>query len=178
MQRLAAVLIVLTGFGAVSLAQEAPYHDPGMKNIVQVAIVCKDVEASARRWAQVLGVAPPSIKLTRPGHEVKVMYRGKPSEGQIKMAILNTGQAALELMQPVGGDTSWREHLDQHGESVQHIAFRVVDLERTIKALDALGMPALHRGRFDGDNGDYVYVDSQKALGVTIELLHSDPPKP
>ena len=31
------------------------------------------------------------------------------------------------------------------------------------------------RMRYDSDNGTYVYVDSRKALGVTLELLHSDP---
>ena len=35
-------------------------------------------------------------------------------------------------------------------------------------------MPVLHRGRYDSQDGDYVYVDSKDKLGVTIELLHSD----
>jgi hypothetical protein len=35
-------------------------------------------------------------------------------------------------------------------------------------------MGVIHRGRYDGDNGDYVYVDTKDQLGVTVELLHSD----
>jgi hypothetical protein len=30
----------------------------------------------------------------------------------------------------------------------------------------------------DGDNGYYTYFDSQKALGVTVELLNTDFKKP
>jgi hypothetical protein len=35
-------------------------------------------------------------------------------------------------------------------------------------------MPVTHRGRFNTHDGDYVYVDSQDKLGVTVELLHWD----
>jgi hypothetical protein len=51
----------------------------------------------------------------------------------------------------------------------------VKDLEGSLRRLEKLGLTTLHRGRYDSDNGTYVYVDSQKALGVTLELLHSDP---
>jgi len=35
----------------------------------------------------------------------------------------------------------------------------------------------IHSGRWDSDNGDYVYFDSTKALGLMVELLHSDAKK-
>ena len=76
----------------------------------------------------------------------------------------------------MGKDTSWKLYLDQHGEGVQHLGFQVRDLDRAIANAQQSGMPVLHRGRYDKDNGDYVYVESEKALGVTIEFLHSDPP--
>lgn len=154
--------------------QPAPYVDPGMKKIVQVAIVCKDVAASSRRWGRMMGVDPAPIRTTLPGREVKLIFHGQPSPGQVKLTFFQTGDAVLELMQPVGGPTAWQEHLDRHGESVQHVAFKVVDLEKTIESLAAQGMPVTHRGRFDTDDGDYVYVDSQDKLGVTVELLHRD----
>jgi hypothetical protein len=104
------------------------------------------------------------------------MYRGKPSTGQVKLTFFRTGEATLELMQPVGPDTHWKEHLDKFGEGVHHIAFRVKDLEKTLAGFEAEKMPVLHRGRFDSNDGDYVYVDSQDKLGVTVELLHWDNP--
>jgi catechol 2,3-dioxygenase-like lactoylglutathione lyase family enzyme len=151
-----------------------PYIDPGMNKIVQVAIVCKDIEACSQRWARMLGQKVNPIRTTVPGREAKVLYRGKPSDGRLKLTFFNTGTAVLELMQPVGGDTAWKEYLDRNGEGVQHIAFQVVDLEKTIQSLEQQGMPVIHRGRYDSNDGDYVYMDSQDKLGVTVELLHSD----
>lgn len=155
-------------------AQEQAGLDPGMKTIVQVAIVTRDIEASAKRWAAVLGLPVPSITTTRPGQEVKVVYKGRPSAGRARLAFFRLGQVVLELIEPVGGDTSWKQFLDEHGEGVQHLGFQVENLDEAIARAARMGMPVLHRGRYDRDNGDYVYIDSEKPLGVTIEFLHSD----
>jgi hypothetical protein len=77
----------------------------------------------------------------------------------------------------LGGDTSWQQFLDKNGEGIQHIAFQVDDVEKTVKAFGDAGMPVLHQGRYDDDSGSYTYIDSAKALGVTLELLHSEPKK-
>ncbi len=176
MKRTITAFLLLVGVAGPSSQQDL-YRDPGMKTIVQVAIVTKDIETVTRRWAELLGTAPPKISLTRPGREVKLIYRGQPSDGQAKLAFLRMGQVVLEFIEPVGGNTSWREHLDKHGEGVQHIGFQVADLEKSLQTLRRLGFAELHRGRYDQDNGTYVYLDSQAALGVTIELLHSDAPR-
>lgn len=168
---------LLTLAPALAMAQGPQYHDPGIKLVTQVAIVCRDIDATAKRWAAVLGVDPPQIRTTKPGNEVKVMFRGKPSTGQAKLAFIKLGQVTLELIQPVGKDTSWQQFLDKNGEGVQHIAFQVQDLEKSVAAFGANGMPVLHQGRYDDDSGAYVYLDSAKALGVTLELLHSEPKK-
>ena len=175
MRLLITAAAVLAALPCAMLSQDKePYVDPGMKKIVQVAIVCKDVEACSQRWSKMLGMKQSPVRTTLPGREVKLIYHGKPSDGQVKLTFYNTGQAVLELMQPVGGDTAWKDFLDQNGEGVQHVAFQVVDLEKTIQSLERQGMPVIHRGRYDSNDGDYVYVDSRDKLGVTIELLHSD----
>lgn len=171
MLRTIAALILLP---LLAPAQEAPGLDPGMKTIVQVAIVTRDIETSARRWAAVLGMPVPSITTTRPGEEVKVVYRGRPSSGRAKLAFFRLGQVVLELIEPLGPGTSWRQFLDEHGEGVQHLGFQVENLDEAIARAAGMGMPVLHRGRYDRDNGDYVYIDSGKTLGVTIEFLHPD----
>jgi catechol 2,3-dioxygenase-like lactoylglutathione lyase family enzyme len=169
-----AVLAILLG-SAASTQQPAP--DPGLQTMTQVAIVCRDIEATSKRWAAVLGVDPPQIRTTRPGSEVKMMYRGKPSNGRAKLAFLKAGQVTVELIQPVDGGSSWQEFLDAGGEGVQHVAFQVQNPQKTLAYFSAMGAPVLHQGRYDGDNGSYFYVDSKGALGVTVELLHSEPKK-
>ena len=170
-------LTMVAGLAWPVFAQTPAPLDPGIQKVIQVAIVTRDIQASAQRWAAVLGMPVPAISTTRPGNEVKELYRGKPSTGQAKLAFFRLGQVTLELIEPVGPDTSWREYLDKNGEGVQHLGFQVSDIEKANASAAAMGFPPLHRGRYDKDNGSYSYVDSQKALGVVIEFLQSDPPK-
>jgi catechol 2,3-dioxygenase-like lactoylglutathione lyase family enzyme len=157
-----------------SASAQGKYRDPGLKKVIQVAVVVRDIEASSKRWSELLGMPVPPIQTTRPGHEVKMVYRGKPSEGQAKLTFFNLGQVVLELIEPVGEGSSWKEYLDKKGEGVQHLGFQVVDPDKASQALEKAGMPVLHKGRYDSDDGTYIYHDSQDALGVVIELLHSD----
>jgi len=150
------------------------YVDPGFKKLVQVAIVVRDIEASSKRWAAFLGMPVPEIRTTRPGNDVDVIYRGKPSNGQVKLTFFVLGDVVIELLEPVTDGTAWYEYLDEHGEGVQHLGFQVEDQERTIRALEAAGYPVIHRGRYDSDDGTYIYYDTEDALGVVVESLHSD----
>jgi Glyoxalase/Bleomycin resistance protein/Dioxygenase superfamily len=171
----AVLLGVVILLGAIAAGQQAaPANDPGMRKVTQVAILTRDVQASARRWADVLGVAPGPMRLTRPGGEVKLLYHGKPSAGQARIINIRLEGLTLELIEPVGADTSWKEILDQKGEIVHHIAFSIQDVPGTVKHFEDLGYPVAHQGLFDGLNGSYTYMDTAKSLGVTIELLHTD----
>jgi methylmalonyl-CoA/ethylmalonyl-CoA epimerase len=170
--------ILICAFAAGSFAADdaAAYRDPGLQRVAQVAIVCKDVEACSKRWAAILGLVPPaSFNTTKAGHEVGLSYRGKPSDARVKMAFLKAANVQLEFVQPVGEGSAWKEGLDQNGEGVHHLGFQVQDLERTIAAFEKQGIGIVQRGRYDSNNGTYVYLESAPKLGVMIELLHSDP---
>jgi methylmalonyl-CoA/ethylmalonyl-CoA epimerase len=147
-------------------------RDPGLKTIVQIAVVCRDIEVTARRWAAFLGVEMPKISTTDRGNECGMVYLGKPSDARCKLAFFETGTCRLELIQPLGSESSWQEALDKNGESIHHIAFEVKDLKGTLRACEEQGMPLIHQGHWDGRDGTYAYVDSQKNLGVMIEFLN------
>jgi methylmalonyl-CoA/ethylmalonyl-CoA epimerase len=170
-------VLTLTGKAQKSTETSITYHDPGLKKVVQVALVVRDIEASSKLWAELLGMPVPEIKTTRPGHEVKEIYRGQPSEGQVKLTFFNLGQVVIELLQPISEGTSWKEFLDKKGEGVQHLGFQVDDPEKTSRALEKAGYPIIHQGRYDSDDGTYIYHETLDALGVVIELLHSDAAK-
>ncbi len=157
---------------------ESRYVDPGLKKMVQVAIVVKDIEASSKRWAELLGMPMPEIRTTRPGNEVGVVYRGEPSNGQVKLSFfILEDDMVIELLEPITEGTAWKEYLDKHGEGVQHLGFRFVSREKAKEQFAKDGYPIIHEGRYDSDDGTYIYYDTEEALGVTVELLHSDSKK-
>jgi len=175
------VLVAAAALAAPMFAQDRPARDPGFKTITQIALVTKDINLSAKRWAAVLGVETPKVSETLPGSEVHMTYQGKPSNSRAKLAFLKAGQVTIELIQPIGPNTSWMKFLNEHGEGVHHIAFNVEKLAKAGSELEALGYGEIHSGRWGADstknNGDYAYFDSTKDLGLMIELLHADSQK-
>ena len=144
----------------------------GTTTVTQVAIVVRDIEAKARAWAHILGLPMPAVIVTDPVEVAQTEYRGQPSSGRAKLAFFNLGQVSLELIEPIGGPSTWQEHLDAHGESLHHIAFQIQGMQDKLAYLDANGIPLVQRGEYTG--GRYAYVDGTQTLSAVLELLEND----
>ena len=142
----------------------------GFGRLVQVALVVRDIESAARLWAELLGVEAPPIIETAEWEETHMTFRGAPSRGRAKLAFFNLGGVTLELIEPIGGPSTWSEFLERHGSGIHHIAFVVDDMEAAIRRLQELGGELVQRGDFEG--GSYAYVDARGSLGAIVELLH------
>lgn len=141
----------------------------GSTTLAQVAIVVRDIEAATRRWADVLGMPVPQVITTSPGLDVEQTYRGVPSNAQAKLAFFQLGQVQLELIEPIGDGSTWKEVLDRKGEGFHHLAFWVEGMQQSVDFLRERGIPMVQRG--DMGDGQYAYFDAEESLGVTLELL-------
>lgn len=148
----------------------------GSQVMVQVGIIVRDIEAVSRAYAQVWGIEAPKWFLTDSEEVAHTRYHGQPSAARAKLAFLNMGATGcrlqVELIEPVGGPSTWQEFLDTHGEGVHHIAFQIKGMEEQITLLQGQGMPAVQRGDYTG--GRYAYIDSVPQLKVMLELLEND----
>ena len=143
----------------------------GSKTVTQVAIVCKDIEETARSWATLLGVETPEWRLTGPESESNIRYRGQPTEARAKLAFFDLGQVSLELIEPVGGPSTWKDFLDEHGEGIHHIAFHIQGMDEVLGRLEDEGIDLVQRGDYTG--GRYAYVDGTGGLKAVLELLEN-----
>ena len=90
------------------------------------------------------------------------------------MVFFELDNLSLELLEPVGGPSVWQEVLDEKGECVHHIAFRVKGMDEHIVNIEKKGMPLTQLGRWtEGSGGCYAYFDSEEELGVILELLEN-----
>lgn len=137
--------------------------------VVQIGLVVRDIDKSKKRWAKMLGVPVPDSHLTDTVDKTNAKFRGKKMHARAKLAFFKLGQVSLELIEPVGGPSTWKEALLRHGESVHHIAFHVKDTEQVEKDFEKLGCRTEQKGDYTG--GRYSYVDARKPLGVILEFL-------
>jgi len=144
------------------------------RKITQIGILVEDVEQSAKLFAAVFGMDVPKISLTDPVEVSKMKYNGKTSTAQAKLAFFKFENTTIELIEPVGGPSTWKECLDKNGPGVHHIAFDVKGMDDYIQLLDKKGAKLVQRGEWAAyTGGQYGYVDTTPHLGVMIELLEN-----
>jgi len=141
--------------------------------VAQIGIIVKDIEKTAKDYADFLGLPMPQISQTDTIEKSQATYRGKPCEATAKLAFLKIGEGIdLELIQPDEKPSTWREFLDTSGEGVHHIAFWIKDTKGKVKKMEAAGMTLLQTGEWG--TGRYAYVDAMDSLKLIIETLESD----
>jgi methylmalonyl-CoA/ethylmalonyl-CoA epimerase len=140
--------------------------------ICQVGIVVRDIERTATEFCRVFGLPKPDVIITDKVDDAHTKYMGQPTEARSKLAFLQMGaQLQVELIEPIGGPSTWLNFLETHGEGVHHIAFFVKDMPAVTAGLAAAGMPTEQQGDYTG--GRYAYISSAPALGVVLELLEN-----
>ena len=143
----------------------------GTNVICQVGLVVRDIEKTAKAYAAVFGMGMPNIIITDPEEKAHTRFRGDPTQARAKLAFFKMGPVSLELIEPIGEPSTWKEFLDEHGEGVHHIAFRIEGMEKVLTYLAGKDISAIQRGDYTG--GRYAYVDSAASLGVVLELLEN-----
>jgi methylmalonyl-CoA/ethylmalonyl-CoA epimerase len=144
----------------------------GTTVITQVGIIVRDIEARARAWSDILGLPMPDIQVTDTVDLAHTEYHGAPSTARAKLAFFHLGQVDVELIEPIGEPSTWNDQLQQHGDSLHHIAVQIQGMQDKLAYLDSKGMNLLQRGDYTG--GRYAYVDGQAQLGTILELLEND----
>jgi 4-hydroxyphenylpyruvate dioxygenase-like putative hemolysin len=141
----------------------------GTHLVCQIGLIVQDIEKSAQAYSEIFDLPEPDVIITDPVDFAKTTYRGASTTARAKLAFFDMGQVSLELIEPIGGPSTWQEFLDEKGEGVHHIAFRIKGTTQVVAYLEGKGIDVVQQGKYTG--GMYTYVDSASALGVVLELL-------
>lgn len=137
-----------------------------------IGIIVKDMESTVNFFKS-LGMGPFSPASS--GGTVDREIPGKSTHDvKYNIQMMKMGTLRVELIEPVSGDTPQKEFLETRGEGVNHISFRVDDMDKETEKLVEKGFNVSMKVKFK-PNGGCVYLDSNKTGGVTLELLQ--PPK-
>jgi catechol 2,3-dioxygenase-like lactoylglutathione lyase family enzyme len=145
----------------------------GTDIVRQVGIIVADIETTAQKYVDVLGLPKPEIFATAGFDVTETTYNGEPSEATAKLAFFNTGQIQIELIQPDEKPSVWREFLESKGEGAQHIAFQVEDTQKAVDHFAKFGIEVSQQGLYSDRSGIYTYMRSEEKLGTVIELLQN-----
>ncbi|MBM3490725.1 MAG: VOC family protein [Alphaproteobacteria bacterium] len=143
--------------------------------IRQNGYVVRDIHAAIKYWVEVVGVGPWFL-----GDPVAIedfRYRGQPSPAKVAIALANSGDLQLELIQQVAdGPSLYRDFLETHGEGLQHIAYWTREIEGDCQRLLKLGWRIGQTGHV-GNPGRFIYFETTGHAGTCVEISDISGPK-
>ncbi len=128
----------------------------GDLRIDQVGVVTADMDRTVEFFKEKFGID-------------FVVFETEQERGRIKIGLTNLGEAQLELIQPLEGETIHAQFLKRKGEGLHHIGFFVKNLDEKVRAAREKGMEVIERGEIAGVK--YAYLDTEKDIGITLEFI-------
>ena len=150
-----------------------------IQKLQQVCIVVSSVEEKMKTLWETFGMGPWEYFTIKSHLNEEMFYYGKPTEFSMKVALLNKDGSdfELELIEPLDGDSTYRDFLRDHGEGVHHLGHYVVeDLEafyKTQSELESMGCPCVTSARIGGTCMGY--FDTTGVMNTMLEVVCYDP---
>lgn len=137
--------------------------------IRQNGYVVRDLRAAIDHWVNVHGVGPWFHV-----EEVKTdwfHYRGQVSPLRMSVALANSGDLQIELIQQLNDAPSlYRDFLDAGHEGLQHVAYWSTDYQAMYDRALAERYRIGHEGSIGGEQGRFCYFESDAHPGAMIEI--------
>ena len=141
----------------------------------QNGYVVKDIHKAMSHWTEVLGIGPFYYIERVPVENFK--YRGESSNVEMSVALANTGDLQIELIEQRNDAPSmYRDFLSQGHEGLQHLAYWSINFEEDLKNALSLGYTIGQEGEI-GTPGKFVYLETESHPGTIIELSDISGPK-
>jgi hypothetical protein len=96
--------------------------------ISQVGMLVADMESTMRSYHEAFGWGPWNIYEYRPPFLTDLRLWGEPAEFTWIGAEAPAGNAWIELLQPLDGDSPLKDWLAEHGDGVHHLGYEVPDI--------------------------------------------------
>jgi methylmalonyl-CoA epimerase len=130
--------------------------------IDHVAVVVKDLEATVRLYTQTLGF--------------REVYREIVADQGIEAVGLEAGSSFVELVLPLDESSPIARFRGEAETKLHHTAYRVADIEASLRDLEAKGVRLIDRHARRGAHGNLIAFLHPKATGgVLIELCQPHP---
>ena len=137
--------------------------------VTQNGYVVRDIRAAIDHWINVMGVGP-WYYIER----VKTDYfrhRGKDSAPELSIALANSGDLQIELIQQRNNAPSmYLEFLHAGHEGLQHMSYWTKDYQALYDRALNLGYKVGQEGQIGGEQGRFAYFDTQAHPGTVIEI--------
>jgi len=128
-----------------------------IRKIDHIGIAVQSIEQAAKLYEALLGL--------------KITATEVVEEQKVKVAFLPTGDSEVELLESTDPEGPVAKFIAARGEGIQHLAFRVDNLEEMLAALKAAGVRLIDEKPRHGAGGAKIaFLHPKETFGTLIEL--------
>ncbi|MDD2553912.1 MAG: methylmalonyl-CoA epimerase [Desulfotomaculaceae bacterium] len=131
-----------------------------LKKIDHIGIAVKDL-AEATKFYEALGLKPVGTEIVE--------------EQKVKVAFFPLGDSEVELLESTAPDGPIAKFIEKNGAGIQHIAFRVDNIEKALANLKEQGIRLIdEKPRYGAGGAKIAFLHPKSTFGVLIELSERD----
>jgi hypothetical protein len=136
--------------------------------IRQNGYVVDDLDAAIRHWTTVVGVGP-FYRLDHVPMDYFI-YQGEPSAPDLNIALANSGDVQIELIQQLNNARSpWRNFALAKGAGLHHVSAWTQTYDSDLKKLDEMGLVPTCEGSIAGA-ARFAYFLANNLDGTAMEI--------
>lgn len=133
----------------------------GIEGLMKVGIAVKDLEKVSGILADALGLIPGEVVAYKP-------Y-------QMRYRIFTIGDFFIEVIEPTGSDGPIARFIETNGEGLQHMTFRVTNIEKVIAELKGKGVRFIQETPVQEKTplglANFVFLRPKECHGVLVQLM-------
>lgn len=132
-----------------------------VKKIDHIGIAVSNLEEALKFYEGVLGMNLQGTEIVE--------------EQKVKVAFLPIGDTEIELLESTDKDGPIARFIEKKGEGIQHIAYRVDDIEKEIEEMKQKGIRMIDEvPRYGAGGAKIAFLHPKSTNGVLIELCQRD----
>jgi len=132
-----------------------------LEKIDHIGIAVKSIEKTSKLLGNIL--------------ELKVASEEIVEEQKVKVAFLPLGDSELELLESTSPEGSIAKFIERKGEGIQHIAFKVNNIEEVLEKLKKEGVRLIdEKPRYGAGRAKIAFLHPKSTNGILIELCERD----
>lgn len=122
-----------------------------------IGIAVKDMEAAKKFYIEVLGM--------------KVQGEEVVEQQKVKVCFIPSGDSEIELLESTSPEGPIAKFIEKNGEGIQHIAFRVDNIENALADLKAKGVRLIDEvPRYGAGGASIAFIHPKATGGILLEL--------
>jgi methylmalonyl-CoA/ethylmalonyl-CoA epimerase len=126
-----------------------------------IGIAVKSLDEALKFYENVLGI--------------KCVAEEVVEEQKVKTAFLPLGDTEIELLESTSDDGPIAKFIEKKGEGIQHIAYKVDDIEKALEELKSRGVRLIDEKPRKGAGGAKIaFLHPKSTFGVLIEICQRD----